>query len=513
VLFAGIAVTYSHTRPEPILGRAARFVTKEFPNMQSQTLPETLRRSSRLPFALPILVTSMEPTVHFSEICETLVVNAHGCAVRSPVQLATGVSVHFHSKEGRQTMAHVVDCQPLGTDRHEWMIGARLDHPENFWGVNPCPEDWMKMPQMPAYVDEHASRKPQAKDTKMQRPQTQIEPSLKVVLPKMKEQLSDDRLRSLIAEMVQPLHAEVTNLREKLARPEPKRSQFEVSLSYIPPELEEKLWIRLRQDLGTQVLQQASQQAEQVLGTAKATIEQKLTAAQNEFRQQVKQDLHAVEQRAKSLSESIDGQVNQHLRSGSEQFQQHVFEAGTRLARRSEEYFEELQRRLAEENDARHREIEQVQAAIGVASSRQQALVADLSSRVAKLDEAARHLESDLDARLARMAGEMVAGARAQLEHNAEAILKQMETRSANQLGTQLQEASSRLNMIQEGIEMSASQSLKAQVAQTLQSFEQAMEELAGHAVERWRRSLARDLSSVARILGDEVRMEADSNR
>jgi hypothetical protein len=481
--------------------------------MQSQTLPETLRRSSRVPFALPILVTSMEPNIHFSEICETLVVNAHGCAVRSPVQLVVGASVHFHSKEGRQTMAHVVDCQPLGSDDHEWMIGARLDQPENFWGVSPCPEDWMKLPQQPAYKEDQVSRKPLLKDTKMQRPQTQIEPSLKVVLPKVKEQLSDDRLRSLIAEMVQPLHAEVTNLREKLARPEPKRSQFEVSLSYIPPELEEKLWIRLRQDLGTQVMQHASQQAEQVLGTARATIDQKLTAAQTEFRQHVKQDLQTVEQRAKSLSESIDGQVNQHLRSGSEKFQQHVFEAGTRLARRSEEYFEELQRRLAEENDTRHREIEQVQAAIGVASSRQQTLVAELGSRVAKLDEAARRLETDLDVRLARMAGEIVTGARAQLESNVGVILKEMETQNAKELGNQLEAASARLNMIQRGIEVSVSESLKAEVAQTLQSFEQAMEELAGHAVERWRRSLARDLSSVARILGDEVRLEADSNR
>jgi hypothetical protein len=482
--------------------------------MQSQILPETLRRSSRVPFALPILVTSMEPTVHFSEICETLVVNAHGCAVRSPVQLATGVSVHFHSKEGRQTMAHVVDCQPLGSDHHEWMIGARLDHPENFWGVSPCPEDWMTLPRMPVYNETQVSRRQPSKDTKtMNRPQTQVEPSLKVVPPKLKEQLSDERLRTLIAEIVQPLHAEVTNLREKLARPEGKRSQFEVSLSYIPPELEEKLWIRLRQELGTQVLQHASQQAEQVLGTAQATIEQKVTAAQNEFRQQVKQDLHAVEQRAQSLSQSIDGEVRQHLRSGSENFQQHVFEAGTRLARRSEEYFQELQRRLAEENDARHREIEAVQAAIGAESSRQQALVADLGSRVAKLDESARHLETDLDMRLARLAGDVVAGAKAQLENNMNVILKEMETRNARELGNQLESAGERLNMIQKGIEVSVSESLKAEVAQTLQSFEQAMEELAGHAVERWRRSLARDLSSVARILGDEVRLEADSNR
>ena len=58
-----------------------------------------LRRSSRVPIQIPIHVTSLEPKTHFSEVCETLVVNAHGCALRLPVPLDKGSALHLHSKE------------------------------------------------------------------------------------------------------------------------------------------------------------------------------------------------------------------------------------------------------------------------------------------------------------------------------------------------------------------------------------------------------------------------------
>src|SRR6266704_256668 len=73
------------------------------------------RRSSRVPVAMPILVTSLDGA-HFSELCETLVVNAHGCAIRSRVKLDAGVQLHFRSKEGRVATAQVVSCQPRELD-------------------------------------------------------------------------------------------------------------------------------------------------------------------------------------------------------------------------------------------------------------------------------------------------------------------------------------------------------------------------------------------------------------
>ena len=55
----------------------------------------TVRRSSRVPINVPIRVTSMEPSAQFSEVCETLVVSAHGCALRFPVQLNSGSALRL----------------------------------------------------------------------------------------------------------------------------------------------------------------------------------------------------------------------------------------------------------------------------------------------------------------------------------------------------------------------------------------------------------------------------------
>src|SRR5438445_6343034 len=99
--------------------------------MQNANSPAALRRSSRVPVNVPILVTSLEPGARFSEVCETLVVSAHGCSMRSHVKLDAGVLVHFHSKDGRETTATVVYCQPLDSEREGWRLAARLDRPEN----------------------------------------------------------------------------------------------------------------------------------------------------------------------------------------------------------------------------------------------------------------------------------------------------------------------------------------------------------------------------------------------
>ncbi len=113
--------------------------------MHSANVPETIRRSSRVPITLPIAVTSLEPSAPFSEICETLVVSAHGCAIFSPTRLEAGIPVQFRRKGGGATKAHVVDCRPMGAGQNGWQVAAKLDQPENFWGLEVCPEDWGRL--------------------------------------------------------------------------------------------------------------------------------------------------------------------------------------------------------------------------------------------------------------------------------------------------------------------------------------------------------------------------------
>ncbi len=462
-----------------------------------------LRRSSRVPVNVPIRVTSMEPDSQFSAICETLVVNAHGCAMRFPVRLDEGSVLRLHNRGGRQAVAYVVVCQPTDSDGRSWILGAKLDRPENFWGLESCPEDWrvIEMPAPGAKQDAVIVSKPQA-----------VSKASQAFLDKIEEQLSEDRLRGILAKLVRPLQADVNELQERLSR-NARQNRFEVSLGNIPPELEEKLWERLRNDLGTRVLQQTKEQAGEVLGTAQAAIEQKIGEALNEFRNRLSGELHAVQRRAQALAKELTTTAQQQAQAGVEKLQREALDAGAELNAQSEKLLEALQRRLVETNDAHRRDVSQMQAETTATAAHLQSEVSGLERGIAALNESVRRLESDLDAHLERLGGEIVAGAKAQLEGAAAAALKDLQKRGASEVEARVDEACGHLRTIQNRVENSFSGSLQAQGEGAAQSIGQQFEELGQKSVEKWRVALARDLSSIAKTLGQELRQECDSGK
>src|SRR5271169_1483665 len=468
----------------------------------------TVRRSSRVPIQVPIRVTSMESDAQFSEICETLVVSAHGCALRFPLKLATGSALRLHSRGGRQATACVVFCQPMGPDGQGFRLGAQLDRPENFWGLASCPDDW-RVVEMPTPAAQKPPQKLAAKSFVLHQPQTPSRAS-RDVLDKIEEQLSEERLRGILAKLVRPLQAEVTELREKLAV-NAKRNRFEVSLGYIPPELEEKLWERLLQDLGTRVLQQTREQSAEMLGATKTAIEQKIGAALTEFRHRLAGELHAVEQRAQVLSKELTTTAQQQVRSGTEKLQRKALETGAHLDAQGEKLLCSLQGQLADSHEIHRREIEQIQADTAAKASHLQSEVSDLGQRIAAMNESVRRLESDLDAHLERVAGEIVSAARTQLQSAVAQTLKDMQTRGSNEAESRLNEICGHLRTIQNRIEGSFSGSLKTQGEEAVQSIAQQFEELAQQSTEKWRLALAKDLSSVAKTLGQQLRQEVES--
>ena len=466
-----------------------------------------VRRSSRVPVKVAIRVTSMEPNAQISEICETLVVSAHGCALRFPLKLDTGSALRLHSRGGRQATAYVVFCQPMGSDGQGFRLGAQLDRPENFWGLESYPDDWRVL-EMPVPTAQQPPQKLSAKSVVVHQQQTPSRAS-QDVFDKLEEQLSEDRLRGILATLVRPLQAEVTELREKLAV-NAKRNRFEVSLGYIPPELEEKLWERLRQDLGTRVLQQTREQSAEMLGSAKTAIEQKISAALSEFRHRLAGELHAVEQRAQVLSKELTTTAQQHVRAGIEKLQQQALEPGAHLNAQGEKLLCSLQGQLVDSHEVHRREIEQIRAAAAAKASQLQSEVSDLGRRMTTLNESVRRLESDLDAHLERVAAEIVSGAESQIESAVALALKNLQARGSNEVETRLGEMCGHLRTIQNRIEDSFSASVTAQGEEAVQSIAQHFEELARQSTEKWRLALARDLSSVANTLGQQLRQELE---
>jgi exonuclease VII large subunit len=190
------------------------------------------------------------------------------------------------------------------------------------------------------------------------------------------------------------------------------------------------------------------------------------------------------------------------------QFQQQVSEAGTRIQGKSEDHLRTLQQRLSEEHESYRREMQKNQTAAASESARLQSQATSLGSRIGELDEIACRLESGMDTRLTQMASDAISGARAQLEVAVDVVLKELGSRNAKELEAQLDDARGKLKTVQKGIEASVSELVKTEVAAGLLSFGQTMEALAEDSVGRWRVALARDLSSVAKILGQPFRLD-----
>jgi hypothetical protein len=111
--------------------------------MPAQPKQHAIRRSTRLPLEVPILVTSLDPALEFSEECTTTLVNAHGCGLITQRSLPRGLPVRLEIvRSQRQATARVADVVSLGGDPETWLLGMELDTPGNFWGIEYAPSDW-----------------------------------------------------------------------------------------------------------------------------------------------------------------------------------------------------------------------------------------------------------------------------------------------------------------------------------------------------------------------------------
>lgn len=88
-------------------------------------------------------ITSLDSKTAFSEICETLVVNAHGAGVRSPAAMAIATPVQLETADHRTALGWVTDFEPIGQDGKWWLLGIGLEQPVNFWGLPYPPDDWL----------------------------------------------------------------------------------------------------------------------------------------------------------------------------------------------------------------------------------------------------------------------------------------------------------------------------------------------------------------------------------
>jgi hypothetical protein len=374
-------------------------------------------------------------------------------------------------------------------------LGAKLDQPQNFWGLKNFPEDWTvafpsalsKVPQLAAPAQ-----------TSVQVTGVQNE------LSDANPQFTKEDVKKIIVDVVRPLHAEIAVVKEKLVRAEANRSRFDVSLSSIPPELEQQLAQRLRQELGPKVIEEARQQSVRLLTATKEAIEELVGEVQEEFQRESKKELGIVEQRAGQIAARIVESIREQLRDGVGDMQRRLSDARNQLVRVSDELSVSLQTSLNNEDSARREQLEQLRVEVAAESLRLHEQIEQLDSRTRSLDESVRSWESSLDESLNRMASETMNRTRNELEGVADNMLNDVTARSAETIGNQMEEAAGNMRTFHQGIVASGSDALKAKTAHALQDFEHSTEEMIQLSVERCRQRLASGFDFVVKKLGEQ---------
>ena len=471
--------------------------------MHTGDSPTALRRSSRVSTAVPILVTTLSGT-QFSQVCKTLVVNAHGCAMLAPMKFDPGIPLRLHHEDGRETTARVVSCHPADPENRTWKLGAKLDRPENFWGLSRYPEDWT-IPPVPA----NAVQLEAVRGLPPSKLSVRLAPTPEATLDLVAQRL-ETPLRRMIAESLSPLQAELALLKQKLADREANPRRFEVSLSSIPPELEHQLEVRLQKDLRPRVLEDSRNQYTELLKTAKATIDRQMGQSCDEFTRRASDELKIVATRAQDLSAKIAAATQDSLRQGLEDFRQKLLEGGNALKHLSEELLEYLRHNLNEEHNTRRTELEQLRASVVAESSRLGKEMEALDRRIAKLDESARLLESGLDKRLGQMASNTLSDVRSQLESVTNSLLEELTAQSVKIVETRLASINEDMLAAQKGIVAALNESIEAQRENALHIFDSSMEQSAKLSVERWKERLAAGLNGLAKSVGAQFKLDAN---
>jgi hypothetical protein len=111
--------------------------------MTASPKQNAIRRSTRLPLEIPVVVTSLDPACDFSQEGVTTLVNAHGCGMVVQSEPPRGLRIQLEiANAKRRTTGRIADVVPLGGTPESWLVGVEFDAPGNCWGIDYAPSDW-----------------------------------------------------------------------------------------------------------------------------------------------------------------------------------------------------------------------------------------------------------------------------------------------------------------------------------------------------------------------------------
>ena len=305
-------------------------------------------------------------------------------------KITVGTPVLLRLESGKEATGQVAFCKGSPTDNKLWGVGVVLNERGNFWGFNPCPEDWL-------VSNEDAAASPDDRGIS----------SNVGNIPESK------RTRDII-------HAEAGTLRVELR--EQMRKEMDAILTDARASVQESLADTL-QSLPETLDRKVTEGVENALQQVEDRMNTLTRLAQSEAEQ--------LQQKLRSSADELEGQVQQafsgELEKAQQQFRevantcveekkQEIADATASMRQASDQVYCALQQRLENEFEGKQEIIGSLQHAITTEEARLREEVGNVDDRIAKLEEFSTQLEANFSGRLDQTVSETIAQGRTSLE-------------------------------------------------------------------------------------------------
>ncbi|MBV9574872.1 MAG: hypothetical protein JOY93_12535 [Acidobacteriales bacterium] len=349
------------------------------------TTAENTRESTRVPVRIPLTVVSLNPNITFSEACNTVSVNAQGCALYADKSIALATPVLLRLKNGKEATGQVAFCKGSPSNGKLWGIGVVLDEPGNFWGLNPCPKDWL--PVEDATVNSSSAVNPQPANPLASKPEStgitsaQFETMQAEFRQQMRQEMSDmlaDARKKLDEEL--QIQKKNTELTEELLR----------EAANVPQSAEHSLQESLEQKLADET----KNAIERIEDRLKTLMDKARSDSENLVRQNREEAEELWSQSQQKFSSALDD-LQKKFSDLEEQKNKEVAEATSSIEQVSDQVYATAQKRLENDFEEHQQNIAAHKDAISAEVARSQKAIEELDARMTRLNEVAAQQQKD----------------------------------------------------------------------------------------------------------------------
>ncbi len=351
-----------------------------------------------------IRVTSLKPSVDFSESCDPVSVNPQGCAMYSATQIPVGTPVLLRLQTGTEATGQVAFCKATPSNDKLWGVGIVLDRPGTFGGPNPSPEVRVdgddaadvllddkeivegvaKIPESDCMPGMTCAEGNTMRIELLAQRRKEMDPMLTDASARFQEELQAQKKTTAIAEALLRDAADGRSVAGQQSLPETLDRKVTVGVENALQQIEVRM--------GT-LLRQAQSESEQ--------LQKQLRIGADEMDRQVHQSVYAQFEKAQQQFCEAANKYFEEKRQG-------IAEATTSMAQSSDEIYSEFQRRLRSEFEGKQEIINSNQNAIAIEVAQLQARVSNVDDRTAKLDKLSIQLEANFRGRLDQMVSETI---------------------------------------------------------------------------------------------------------